>query len=259
MSWHTGNISNVAGGMITVLDAVLPLNSSWSIYDGAAGTNAKVYKCEDAAENCLFYVYLGDNQADYSIIQLWQGWNATTHVGVGQSLTTINTYAMWFTKHAGGYAIALGSHRFIYIDLAQYMAFYIGQPKRYDTTKNIVIAVVNTTSTLHNNPLGFYNSGNTAGWSSLFDEGGNVNLLDPFGRLSSYLFIKTIAGTYFVYETPVYNNTTKLELGLLEGVMYLYNADNGLVNNDTITISGQSWIAIGGNESNKYWSLVKEA
>ena len=138
------------------------------------------------------------------------------------------------------------------------MGTYIGQLARYDTSKNMPV-YIGAEVTLDYNPLGYYNSPYTAAWWALFDEIGSQKVINPYGYYSSYKFIKTIAGTMLVSETPVYNETSKLVMGLLEGVMNTYETLNGLANGDIISINGMDWIAIGGATNPKYWALVEKA
>src|SRR5574343_639447 len=87
MAWDTGSFANTnAGNLITVLDAQLPANAHWEIFDAAAGTNCKVYHQENAGENSEFYVKVDDNYTGYAIIELWEGWDAGAHAGIGTNI-----------------------------------------------------------------------------------------------------------------------------------------------------------------------------
>jgi len=152
MAWNEGTMSQSAGALLAILDTYLVANSYWSVYDSAAGTNAKVYRNYDAGNNVDYYVKVDDNYANY-----------------------------------GGYGIAVSNHRFIFIKLTDGQAYYIGQLKRFDTSKNMPCAIVNTGSGNTNNPIGYYNSSSSCGWACLFDEARLLSSMElrkkPWGNL----------------------------------------------------------------------------
>ena len=110
MSVYSGSIASAAGSMISVLDTELVKNSNWSIYDASAGTNAKTYECKNEDNDVLFYLNVQDNQSDYSIVQMWEGWNATSHAGTGARTGTV-----YWRHDVGSYYILLHNYDFIYI------------------------------------------------------------------------------------------------------------------------------------------------
>ena len=78
MSWHSGTLTNTnAGSFLTILDAVLPTNSAWSIFDDAAGTNAKVYRY--SSTKITYYIKVDNNYTGYAIIELWESWDSGSH------------------------------------------------------------------------------------------------------------------------------------------------------------------------------------
>jgi len=111
MAVYSGTMVTAAGGLITILDTELIKNTNWSIYDASAGTNAKTYKCEDSANDVLFYLHVNDNQANYGICTLWETWNSSTHVGSGM-------YSQAASLRHGytNYYLLLHEHHFIYIN-----------------------------------------------------------------------------------------------------------------------------------------------
>lgn len=258
MAWETGTFINTdAGNLITVFDVDLVANDKWSVFDAAAGTNCKVYRCYDAAENVDFYVKVDDNYDGYAIIELWEGWNAGTHTGIGSSLTTPNGYEMQIYRPTGGWLMSIRNHRFIFIN-STYCGTYIGQLVRYDTTKNMPV-YIGSLAVIDRNSMGYINSANIAAWWTLFDEIGSQNVIMAYAYNDTSKFTKTITGTFLVFESPVYNNISKLIMGLLEGVVHMYSTPNGLANGDIISINGMDWIAIGGTYSTGYWNLVEKA
>lgn len=251
-------VPSAAGGRISAIwDGIIIGNAKWSCFDASAGANAKVYRCYDAVKSVDFYVYVDDNQANYSIIELWEGWNAGTHVGVGDSITNVSLNYFWLYAVGGTYVI-FNDHRVIIASGYKDMQYYIGQLKRIDETKNMPVYIGFTDGTIYYNPLGFYESATSVAWRALFNHtGANNKLLSPWGYYGSELFAKTILGTYFFQETPVLDDGTKLILGLLDGVCRLYNTDNGFFGGEIISCEDGDWLVQGGAASSKYWSAVR--
>ena len=256
MAWNTGTMSQLAGALLSILDTYLVANDYWSIYDASAGTNAKVYRNYDASASIDYYVKIDDNYADYAIVELWEGWDSGSHSGTGNSLTQINGNTMYIQKPSGGYGIAVSNHRFIFVELAAGKGYYIGQLKRFDTSKNMPIAIVATSSTFAYNPLGYYNSGANVGWACLFDENGNSGtILASRADTSGYQSLLTIASTVMIFETPILNINTKKVMGQLEGVCKYYNAGN-LTNGQTVSLDGYEWLVV---DNGSQGCLIKKA
>jgi hypothetical protein len=247
MAWSSGSFAdNAAGRLITLLDAVLPANGHWSIYDAAAAANAKVYKCVDAGENCLFYVLVDNNYAGYAIIQLWEDWNAGAHTGVGASLTVVGTStSLKITIGAGGYGISVRDHHFIFQDYVGSRGAYVGQPRRKDVSKNIVV-FCGSGGTPAANPLGQAGIAAGVAWGTLFDELGNKVAVGFSGSTGGSTFIvKTITGELELRETSLTNLTTGFIMGEMEGVAsYATGGAAGIVTGDTCVIDGIIWGAI---------------
>lgn len=248
MAWYEGTmLTNGAGELLTVLDAKLPLNANWSIYDAAAGANCKVYRNYDAGTVVDYCVKVDDNYVAYAIIELWEGWDAGAHSGLGASLITGSAGSTFrIYKAAGGWGLSLRDHRFIFCEFSNYMSNYVGQLKQFDLTKNMPIIISNNSNagTLYN-PTGTFDVGTsgTVSWRCLFDELGNVGrLLRPYGYGNSYCYIKTIVGTYMIIEYPVFNDVTKNLMGVLEGAMCMQDASSGLSSGDIVSIAGIDWI-----------------
>jgi hypothetical protein len=259
MAWYEGTLTQAAGDLIAILDAKLPLNGYWSIFDASAGVNCKVYRNYKSADYNDYYVKVDDNYANYAIVELWEGWNGVGHAGVGNSLATIGGLAMRINKKNGGYAISVLDNRFVYVDTYDYIGTYIGQLNRFDATKNMPIYIGELTGAQKYNVLGAYNFGSSnGGWACLFDEGGTSRVLNPYGYSSAYLYMKTISGQFVILETLVYNNTTYLLLGQLEGVTtHGTGPSSFLSNGDVVTKSGVDWLVCGGGYSSKMWSFIR--
>ena len=204
-------------------------------------TNCKVYQCSDAGSNCLFYVKVDDQHLGFAVIELWEGWNSGTHIGTGAFLKTVGSSVdLRITSGAGGYGISVRNHCFIWQDNFNTTGSYIGQPRRKDVSKNIVVFCGQGSSA---NYPGLAKPGNDAytSWGSLFDELGNkVNLGFPASDGTAYR-LKTILGELELRETPLVNLTTFFIMGELEGVASYGNSNVGVVTGDTCVIGGVTW------------------
>ena len=263
MSWHTGSFAGTAAGsLITVLDATLPGNAHWSVYDAAAAANAKVYECRDDDENVLFYLKVDDNYVGYAILEMWEGWDAVGHAGTGVSIVvTSSTYTFRLYRATGGWMISLLDHRFVYIN-SSYSANYIGCPRRYDVSLNTPCLITETTAADKNNPLGNIYSGGTkvsARW--LFDEAGNQTLVVASGGAQYQVadFMKGSDGKFRFPEAVLVNATSGLALGTAEGA---WNGPGttgvGLNRGDIVTIDGEDWICCDGASGTRYLCMVKK-
>lgn len=249
MAWSSGSFGDInQQSLLDVLDVALLANGHWTLHDELiAGANVNVYKCLDAAANCLFYVRV-DNWTigGVGIIQLWEGWDAGAHAGIGASLTAVGTSATLKMTHGiGGYGISVRDHCFIWQDYVNNRGVYIGQPRRKDTSKNIVV-FIGSGDTPGANPLGVPGAVVATAWGSLFDELGNkVALGFVMSGGGATAIVKTITGVLELRETPLVNLTTKLIMGELEGVAsYGAATTAGIVTGDTCVIGGVTWKAI---------------
>jgi len=257
MAWNEGTMGNQPGDLLAILDSYLVANDYWSVYDASAGTNTKVYRNYDASANVDYYVKVSDNNVGFATIELWEGWDSGSHSGTGNSLTQINGYNMYIRKPSGGYGIAVSDHRFIFVKLTDGQAYYIGQLKRFDTSKDMPCAIVNTSSGNSNNPIGYYNSSSSCGWACLFDEDGNVGkILVTREHTSSNQSLMTIASTVLLFEAIIVNGTTKKAMGQLEGVGRFHSVSVGLTNGQTVSLDGYEWLVVIGNN---YGCLIKKA
>ncbi len=211
-------------------------------------TNCKVYKCLDAAENCLFYVKVDDEHLAFSVFELWEGWDAGTHAGTGVSLKSVGTSGDLRIYHSiGGWGLSLRDHCFIWQDFAGTRGGgYVGQPRRKDVSKNIVVFCGSGNTPTAANALGSPGGTTTYAWGSLFDELGNkVELGFSMSGGGSVACVKTITGEIDLRETPLTNTVTNLIMGELEGVAsYGGAASAGIVTGDTCVIDGVTWTAI---------------
>jgi hypothetical protein len=217
-------------------------------------TNCKVYECKDTPANCLFYMKVDDEHLGFSIIELWEGWNAGTHVGVGVSLKAIGTSGiMRIIFGVGGWGLSVRDHCFRFDNLAGDVGnAYVGQPRRCDVSKNIVLflGTGSATSSLIN-ILGMYAQAAEGCWATLFDENGNkVIVILPFPT-GSFWRLKTINGGVMLRETAVLSATTNFILGELEGVCSYGAATlSGMSSSDTVVIGGITWRCCNGGSNN---------
>lgn len=259
MALYEGNLASGEGGLITMLDTQLVKNDKWSIYDDAAGTNCHVYENNSPDENSLFYLKVDDNHAGYAIIELWEGWDAVNHVGVGRSLTKSSggTNLLYIRKAAQTYKLMLDNLRFKLIQVGGVFSCYVGQPKRFDESKNQPIVVCLATAAYGNNALGRKNydyatSNDCASWRALFDNNGNNSTVLPLGagewnesyhniRFES-ICIATNDGKFMVFETPIAFWTDARTFGQLDGVMCIGRSPCPLANGDIVYVDTIPWI-----------------
>jgi len=251
-------VASAAGSRISAIwDAVIINNAKWSCFDPSAGANAKVYRCYDAAKSVDFYVYVDDNQADYSIIQLWEGWDAVGHAGIGSNVSDTEGYLLRLYAVYGTYVI-VNDHRIIIATGFNNLQSYIGQLKRIDETKNMPVCIIMEESTSYYNPLGFMDSPYQCAWRALFNHVGAVNkIIHAVGKQSTFLYARTIAGTYVFQETDIYDDDSKLVLGQLDGACFLYSGDKSFNNGEIISCEDGDWMVQGGSYSTMYSAAVR--
>ena len=268
MAWYQGNWASVAAGaMLGLFDNYVVLNDKWSVHDAAAAANSKVYKCEDAAKNVLFYVLVSDNQANLAIIELWEGWNAVTHAGTGANIkvfSSTNTFQV--RRYIGAWGLSVLDHRIIYVDLVNGTTCYIGCPRRIDESKNIVLLVSESGGTSRYNNLAYFINSTNGGCRFLFDENGNQSLgnLDGGSSNSTGRRLKGIDGVIRLPgELPISGASSDLVVGTLEGVIDCGGSSGpnncGFALGETVAIDGVDWIAVTGSYGTKYWSLIRKA
>ena len=263
MALYEGNLASGEGGLITMLDEQLVKNDKWSIYDDAAGTNCRVYKNDSPTENSLFYLKVDDNYAGYAIIELWEGWDATAHAGTGKSLTKSSggTNLLYIRKAAQAYKLMLNNLRFILIQVGVAFSSYVGQPKRFDESKNQPIVICTPASAKGNNNLGRrnydYTTDDSNSWRALFDNNGNNSTVLPFAcgyysesynnQYFDMFFIATGDGKFMIYETPVWFWTDTKTFGQLDGVMNIGRSGCPLAKGDIVYVDTIPWLYLDGS------------
>ena len=268
MSWHNGSwAATTAGlGISTIWDGLVLGNPHWTTYDGSAGTNAKVYRCLDEDENIDFYVYLKDNQAGYWEIALWEGWDAGAHAGVGVGIAvSSSTYSFRARRPVGPWYLSVLDHRIIYIDGTNWQGQYIGAPRRYDRSKNIVVILSPSTGVIYYNCLTYVANSTTQASRFLFDEHHGAPLVSIDGGVSNstYRKIMGVDGSLrLAGEVPIAGQNSGLAVGTLEGVADL-GAGTSLnfspAAGETVTIDGVDWLIFSGTYGTKVWCAVRMA
>ena len=270
MSWHSGTFGSAAAGtgLSAIWDAHVAGNGKWTLYDGAAAENEKVYRCYDASENVDFYVHVKDNNSGYFDLAMWAGWNAAGHAGVGWGISG-NVYGGQFRcrrPNGGGWRLSVLNHRVIYIDTTNWAASYIGMPRRYDRSRNTPLIMAQSTSANMFTPTAYWQTSSTSvACRFLFDENGISPDVICDGGLnnSSYRMIMGADGKLrFPGELVVAGRHTQLAIGTLEGVVDLgagtylnFSPTAG----ETISIDGVDWLLFAGAYSAKCWSAVRMA
>jgi len=259
MAIYEGTLNSSIGGLIAMLDVQLVKNDYWTIYDAEAGTNCHVYKNDSPTENSLFYLKVDDNHDGYAIIELWEGWDAVAHAGTGKSLikSSGGTNLLYIRKAAQAYKLMLDNLRFKLIQVAAVFSCYVGQPKRFDGSKNRPIVICFPDTDYGNNALGrrnldSLNSNDGASWRALFDNSGNNSTVLPFGigywfesTNNNYFdchFIATGDGKFMIYETPIVFWTDGRVFGQLDGVMSIGRSGCPLANGDIVYVDTIPWV-----------------
>lgn len=221
MAYYFATIAPEAGGRLAIWDDYVLLNAKWTLHDGSAGTNCKVYKHYDTVEPSLFYIKVDDNQANFSTMELWEDWDEEAHVGVGYSVT--NQSAVTYRLYAyQGVHIILNDRRVIIAGGPYNYGNYVGQLRRIDVSRNMPILVTNTSGGTSGNPLGNYNiAGGFTFWRALFGWTGQPDFaINPVGNAgtTAYNYRRTFLGTHIFEETMVYGSGN-LVMGWLDGVL----------------------------------------
>lgn len=239
-------MANAAGSLISVFDSALTAHANWTVFDAAAGANAKVYRC---AGDVTFYVYVGDNQTNYSNIVVWASWDAGAHAGSG-STTTNGTLC----KYYEGYAIYVNGNRFVYVNNglsgASSYGHYCGLIDRADTSKNLVLVWAGSTSTYYKtyNALAGYGSSTYVRCQLMEDVDGNSNVAAypiAYSTSETTRFLFDLDGRPHVYETPLWYGASNPRnfIGWADGVMSLKTTPvmNPFWSKDIVTADGADW------------------
>jgi len=258
MAYEFARIGNAAGDRLADLwDAIVCSNAKWSVFDAAAGANAKTYRCNDVANNVDFYVYVDDNQDIFSILQLWEDWDEVGHAGVGDTLSDVagDPFRVYVR---GGVHVCVSDHRVLLGGNYGCQSYYIGQPIRFDTTKNMPFYIGSTTPASWFGPLGYYEVAGEIAWRTLWDHLGNVGKkIWPLAPYSGRKYVRTCRGTYVFEDTVVYTDGELVCLGYLDGVCHLFNALQGFKNGEVYTCEDADWLMLGGTGGTKYWSALR--
>lgn len=241
--------TTAAGGLITLLDEVLPYNANWSIYDAAAAANCKVYKCATAGAE--FYLYCDDNNADYAKMAVYETWDAGAHAGGGTN--TGATDLRW--RKAGPTVFCVNDTRVIYLNNsgAYSYGFYAGQLKRFVPGKNTPVLIGSHPSTTSGqNPIasgGTYST-NVIWLAANFDSAVVRNAYviaynTTTGALNAGAEYFKAYRQWYVQENIVMQGAEALVLGQLDGAMAMGTSSqtNGAnLMQKRILVDGVQWI-----------------
>lgn len=241
MSVIAGTYTAAAGQAIAMLDAVLVTNDYWDIYDGSAGTNQKVYRCQ--GDSKTFYVDVHDNQADYFTIYLWEGWNAVSHAGTG-----INTY-VYMRKIAGAYRIVLRDTYFVYMTYGTNSThvYYCGQPVLYDTSQNSPILIGHGATAQTTDPIGMlYHYPTQTAWKALRLATSQVESLYSIGYdtggTSTKFYAPKTSRHLIMPERPIFYGSDNTLFGRLDGVWSAGYGTGPIPNNGQVfLVDGVLW------------------
>lgn len=256
MAWHSGTMaSNTGGELIAELDNYLVLNSHWTEYDGSAGANAKTYRCLDADENVDFYLWVQDNQANFTEIKLWGAWDAVGHAGVG-----IATSSVYWRREAVAWYMSVKDHRLIYVindtgtaSTDYRHAYYAGEVKRFDARVSTPLAIGMSANNANNgySPIGWGHADSCA-WRFLRlpRQAWNITGQIYGGPNTETRRARTVDDEFYFWESLVMyqSGTNDMQLmGSLDGAAGFKDASTPLLpdNGDTITDqNGAVWLVV---------------
>ena len=252
MAWYGRYGYNTEGDLKAFFDCIITNYGQdengygWTIKDANAGTNIGVYQCQPDA-NSKFVLVIKDNQTGYTDVEYWDDWDAVNHVGVGNSMTygCNSSYKLQIWKRAGQWFAAIDKDRIVYVSLGMSMAYYLGYPDRYDTTKDTPVFVGwnnYTAQTGGYNPLGYWgNAANLPEWRVFRSVEGNYNvslLAYPGGFITL-----TPDSRYICMETLVVAGN--FCLGKLKGVFSKGTSAPTVYNGQLFQINGVKWLGVG--------------
>jgi len=209
-------------------------------------TAARVYKCSTVGS--VFYLYMDNNRFSYSIVRVWESWDAGTHTGSGTHSDSVieNTFPIQSTSIWTGisYVFIINDTRFIYI--TSNMACYVGRLKLFDENINGIALIALS--------VGLSTSYNALGHGSTRSSSGPIWLyIDLTNHVVRYLLCPgtdTTAGIIYAYprtargwivqESLVYSSTELKLLGTLDGVMSV--GDITVLSNRTVLVNGVPWM-----------------
>jgi hypothetical protein len=236
--------TTAAGGLITLLDEILVLNANWSIWDAAAGTNCKVYKC--ATTGSVFYLYADDNQVDYTKIRIYEAWDAGAHTGSG---TNTSATPVVFRK-MGLTLFILNDTRLIYAHVGTQAVYnfiyYAGQLRRFVDTINSPILIGTITGGVGSiSPVGLGGVYTSTYWKICRFDTAIVRDAYCVGTAAQlYSNYMKADRRWYIQENIVYQSTENLVIGQLDGVVALGMSAqlSGISQEKIITVNGVQWI-----------------
>lgn len=272
MAWTSAIHDGAAGRMITLLDNLLvAVHATWTVYDAAAGANAKVYRCLDAAADppVDFYLLVDDNQANFSKVYLYDSWDAIGHTyakdtGCKVIYGAVAANVPYIAKLNGGYYFRSGDHDFVYIDKTEWEANYVGmldfpanpRPK----IQHPILIVASTTYADGYNPLGrpLNFGGNIVAMAMMGASGIGMKVIRPQYYTTGYRYFICADGGVWVRPSWMYDYPDNVLLGTLRNIETNYSIDP-LNNDDTVTIGGKIWRYIEGTDSTRFSCFIKQA
>jgi len=252
MAWYGRYGYNTAGDLKAFFDYIITNYGQdtngygWTIKDANAGTNIGVYQCQPDA-NSKFVLVIKDNQTSYADVEYWDDWNATTHSGVGNSMTygCSSSYKLQVWKRAGQWFAAIDKDRIVYISLGMNMAYYLGYPDRFDATKDTPLFVgwnnYSTTQGSPQNPLGYWaNTVDKPEWRAFRSAQGSYNI-SLLAYPASFITL-TPDSKYICIEGLVV--VGDYCLGKLKGVFPKWTSAPVVYSGQRFQINGEHWICI---------------
>ena len=252
------------GVLISVLDSCFSGHANWSVYDSAAGTNCKVYRCYVASSEIDFYLYVDNNYSGYAVIEMWDGWDSVTHTGIGYRLyymgaTTTYLLRIW-VYNGVEWRLTLTDRNFHFGHNHSHY-FFGGLDEMFGNnycTWPILLALRGTSTGLYN-PVG-YGSASTANCDCLFflNHEGRFRCGGWLNSQSAGVQINDIVG--FQDKTIVYDYESKKAVGKIHNCVSFGNQSSSeriLQDGDTVVVSGETWLCFKQSVSDYPTSLMR--
>lgn len=225
--------------------------------------NCKVYHCSGGSGvNCEFYMLVDDEHLNFAYIELWEGWNAGTHQGIGANIKYSSggaTYTLRINRYAGFYKISLHDNYFTFIN-KDYSAAFVGRPNLYDDSPNVVMICCDSYAAGRYNHVAQWAGNTEGGWEFLFDHTGNRGKAISEGGVSTptYIYSNGIDNQIHCEEFKVVVDGSKLLIGTLPGIMTI-GPNSGMAYGDNLIIDGVDHFVCAGEPSGTlYWAAIRK-
>lgn len=214
--------------------------------------NTRVYECDDSGgSGALFYVLVADDNTGFALIELWEGWNSTTHAGTGASrIVFSSTYTLRIYRPASGWNISVKDYSFRMIN-GTGEGYYIGRPGVvHESGQNVVMFCGCSTTSGYNAISYSYPNNQYGGWCFLFDEDETQNLaVDGMSCASGQAIRRATQyadGRIYTLPTTIVNVSTLYQVGYFTDVLNFGDASSQYLRCwQRMILDGEVWMIFG--------------